>query len=225
MQIAKVKSVPIVYRELAAEEELLTYFKMRYKEWLASGYQVMVNRDEFDIDIFDCYSHFMGAFIKKDETEILVGGVRMVKESLGPTASIIKQICQSSKDLKKSWKLLRPCLFPLMENVDISWFLKECSEEGKKLVEFGRTVIDPKYRSKGIGLGVVNAIFKFAAFSGIEMGVGECPEKLHNFYGYCGCETVGNLFHPGHGFNVTLLKIDLTRYANKQKKESLVGIS
>lgn len=225
MQITKANSAPIIYRELTAKEELLTYFKMRYKEWLAFGYHVMLNQDEFDIDTFDFYSNFMGAFIKEDEKEILVGGVRMVKESLGPTSPIIKQICQSSKDLKKSWKLSRPHPFSLMEGVDINRFLKECSEEGKELVEFGGTVINPKYRRLGLGLGVVNAAFKFAASSGIEMGMGICPPKLQSFYKEIGCETIGNFFHPGHGFNVTLLKIDLTRHANKQKEESLIGVS
>lgn len=203
----------VVFRELVTVRELLTYFRLRYQEYPSAGFNITLNEDAFDMDFFDFYARFIGAFVKEKDEEILIGGVRMIERDVkGPNIPIIKELYSISNSFKKMIKNGKKYPFQLMEIIDISWLIHECDKYNKRLVEFGRTVIHREYRRSKVGVALVNAIFRLAAENGVDMGFGYCPEKLKSFYESTGCEVVGEFYHSVHKWPALLLKINIEDY-------------
>lgn len=223
----KVDEGVLFFKELMNKKELTEYFALRYREFKASGLHVTQSADELDIDHFDFYSRFIGAFLIEKGEESLIGGIRMIyKDREGPSAPIIREICSESLDLKKLSRSNKPRIFQLMNEVDIVWLIKECEESGKALVEFGRTIVDKRYRRRGVGGMLVNAIFNFALQDGVDVGFGGCPENLLAFYERDNCRPVGKFYSAVHGMMLILLRIDfpLNRKEGREPEKVLVAV-
>lgn len=215
-----INGTEVLFRELTRKEELLEYFRLRYQEWEAEGYDVARNSDGLDIEPFDLYARFVGAFVPDEAGERLVGGVRMVEElAEGPTAHVIREICQDSRELKRLPCTLRPYPFQVMEAVDLSWLLQECRQQGKRVADFSRTVVLPTFRRGGVGIEMVKEILKLGARLGVDVGIGMCPEKLQSFYESSGCEVIGRFFHPRHRSPGVILKINLRDYLRDEQED------
>lgn len=226
LQELKIDQTTVTYRELSTVDELIAYFRLRYKEYPSAGYHIDSNRDELDIDSFDFYAHFVGAFIIEQCKEKLIGGVRMIeKDNIGPTADRIKAICELSKDLQKIPETSRPAPFQLMDTLDLSWLIKECEVAGKRLVEFNRTVINHQYRRSGIGVKLVSEMHNLAASIGIEEGFGCCPPKLQSFYKDTGCQSLYTFYHPFHAQNLVLLRVFPSSYIVPQIDRNVLVVA
>ena len=111
----------------------------------------------------------------------------------------------------------RPTPFQLMDTLDLNWLIKECNMQGKRLVEFNRTVVNSQYRRSGVGMKLISAIFDFAANIGVNIGFGSCPLHLKSFYQFNDCEPLLDFYYPIHNQTAVLLKIDFNKYLSRKQ--------
>lgn len=215
LKLKEEQSIVITCRELTKKDELTSYFKLRYEEYLNSGFTLTTNRDCIDIEPFDFYAHFIGAFLTDaNKKEQLVGGIRMVqKKQEGSVASIVREICNDSFDLKHLVKYSSPYPFQIMKSIRLDKFLNDWEKQGKNVVEFGKVVVKEEYRKSKIGIYLLNAIHYLGAITGAQVGIGYCPSRLRPFYEENGCQIIKEFYHPDHKWPALLLSINLTSFA------------
>jgi len=108
-----------LFKELNSESEFIQMFTLRYLVYRYVNF-IEPNRDHLDIDCYDLFSTFLGAFDVTGSSKRLIGTVRIISgDKETPNADIIKRIIASSHDYVIANLLDRPALFPIMETFHI----------------------------------------------------------------------------------------------------------
>lgn len=178
------------FREISSRDELRELFSVRYLAYLQSGhFTIRHNIDELDVDPYDRYSRFLGAYILEEGQERMVGGIRMVQaKARSPLHDDIQAILGSARDSHLRSLPDRQTLFPCERGFDLTDLWQRVHRERLEVVEFSRTVCLPEFRGMNIGAGLVNGIFAMALASGVALGVGAAPPALRDFYISLGCK-------------------------------------
>lgn len=145
-----------IFKELTEENELLQMFALRYFVYRYVNF-LKSNENQLDIDCFDFYSTFLGAFEVINRTKRLIGTVRIIS---GDEKSLyidkIKKIINSLHN-NYSNLLERQTIFPLVETFNIpkeylDAFLidkNSYSEKNFKPFEISRLAVLPEYWGSG----------------------------------------------------------------------------
>jgi len=108
-----------MFKEINEKNEFLQMFALRYLVYRYVNF-IEQNKDQLDIDCFDLYSTFLGAFEVTGKTKRLIGTLRIIngdKES--PYEEVIKELFKNMCNHKLSSLLNRPTFFPSMETFDL----------------------------------------------------------------------------------------------------------
>ncbi len=105
----------IIYKELTGEEELLRMFSLRYAVYRHVGF-IPANASRMDIDCYDRYSTFLGAFECIGDVKRLVGCVRIISgDEKCESAHIVESIAERHNLDAAEDFYRRPVLFPIQE--------------------------------------------------------------------------------------------------------------
>lgn len=153
----------IIYKEIYDEDELLEMFALRslvyqYVDFFSSNDEDQLDENHLDIDCYDLYSTFLGAFERTKSSERLIGTMRIISgDQKSPSAPFIESVYETLPDSETNGTLDRPALFPYLEtfNVPLHYdsFLKTEDKLdntiNEKPYEISRLAVLPEYwRSK-----------------------------------------------------------------------------
>lgn len=192
----------LVLRELKTLEEIRAYFHVRYQVYTESGY-LAPREDRLDVDPYDPYCRFVGAYDTREGEPRMIGGCRMILPGEGPSAALVRSL----RELPE-----RPSTFQVENSFGVAELLRLAETRGHTLVEFGRNVCLPEYRRLGVGMALVHAIYGVGMLTGVSWGVAMCPPNLQSFYEQLGClvlERKGTARFPGIDTELMTMVLDL----------------
>lgn len=109
-----------LFKEIYENEELLEMFSLRYQVYRYVNF-IEPNRHQLDIDCYDLYSTFLGAFEISENSKRLIGTVRIISEDEeSPSSAVVKSVFTAMSDKKFKDILQKPTPFPLMQTFAIS---------------------------------------------------------------------------------------------------------
>ncbi|MBS2040987.1 GNAT family N-acetyltransferase [bacterium] len=167
------------FRELTSCEELHQLFRLRHLVYSSQGYWDPDSR-RFDVDAYDRYSRFVGAFFGEE----LIGGSRLIMAEGQPNGPALEQLLRQSGCPAPPERRFAYTAQELMGFEQIVDFARRAR---RRLVEFGRTVIHPDWQNGKLGVRLVYAIYGLALKYGIDLGLALVPPRLVGFYSRCGC--------------------------------------
>ena len=173
-------SSSLTFREITREPELFELFRLRHLVYSHQGYWDWESQ-QLDIDSYDAHSRFIGAFTATNQ---LVGGARYI-EAEGATHQ--KTLESLTRRLKLAAPAPRKHRYTAEALWDFSPLVQQAHDQGKTLVEFGRTVMHPDWQGSGLGRWLVFALYGLALHNGESLGLALVPPRLLGFYGRCGC--------------------------------------
>lgn len=155
----------IIYKEIYDEDELLEMFALRslvyqYVDFFSSNDEDQLDENHLDIDCYDLYSTFLGAFERTKTSERLIGTMRIISgDQKSVLVPFIESVYETLPASETNGTLERPALFPYLEtfNVPLHYdsFLKteDKLDAGnainEKPYEISRLAVLPEYwRSK-----------------------------------------------------------------------------
>ncbi len=142
-----------LFKVLNEKEELLQMFALRYLVYRYVHF-IEPNKDQLDIDCYDLFSTFLGAFEVIGKTKRLIGTIRIISgDTESPYIEMIKSLFEKLVDLSVFDILKRPTPYPLMETFKVSEvYLKTLNDENNKSdltsskpFELSRLTILPEY--------------------------------------------------------------------------------
>lgn len=142
-----------IFKEITEENELLQMFALRYFVYRYVNF-IKPSECQLDIDCFDFYSTFLGAFEVIGGTKRLIGTIRIISgDEKSKYAGKIKMIAHNSYKNKLSNILKRPTLFPIAEtfNIQAEYFASFCVNRNNflrnncKPFEISRLAVLPEY--------------------------------------------------------------------------------
>ncbi len=194
----------LVLRELLSPEEIREYFHVRYLVYTHNGF-LAERADQLDVDCYDPYSRFVGAYDTRSSPPRMIGGCRMILPDSGPHEAVVRSL---RADLPE-----RPSTYYVENTFALAEIRHLAAERGHRLVEFGRNVCLPEYRRHGVGMALVHAIYGVGLLEGVRWAVAVCPPHLQTFYEQLGClvlERKGTARFPGLNTELMTMVLDLT---------------
>jgi len=150
----------ISYEVVRDFEEIKTCLRLRYITFRYVNF-IEENMDRLDIDPYDRYSTFLGAYNVTGGRKTLVGSMRIISGNENHTATQhIEQLISSARDPKIRAMGKRPQLFPIMESFNIPSSYLDCFDKSKKTdssinpYEISRLAVRPDYWLYGIDVGL-----------------------------------------------------------------------
>lgn len=168
------------FREITREPELFELFRLRHLVYSHQGYWDWESQ-QIDLDSYDAHSRFVGAFTDSNQ---LVGGARYIEADGNAHQrtldSMVRRLGLQAPE-PRSHNYTAEALWDFSELVTLA------HGQGKKLVEFGRTVMHPDWQGSGLGQWLVSALYGLALQNGVGLGLALVPPRLLGFYAKCGC--------------------------------------
>lgn len=150
----------IRYEKIEEFKEVRACLRLRY-EVLRYVNFIGENDDRLDIDPYDFYSTFFGAYDVTEGRKKLIGTLRIISsEEIGKTASFIEELIGNAADPNIRSISKRPELFPIMESFQLpdsyfSGFQKSSSRDNSIYpYEISRLSIYPEYWLHSIDVGL-----------------------------------------------------------------------
>ncbi|MBN2289129.1 MAG: hypothetical protein JXQ83_07335 [Candidatus Glassbacteria bacterium] len=154
------KPQKIRYQVISDFKDIRACLQLRYVTYRYVNF-VEENEDRLDVDAYDRYSDFLGAFNVTGGKRTLVGALRVISGyELSNTASHVEKIIRDARNPGIRALKERPELFPLMESFELpASSLKPCGNPGSGKAsappyEISRLVIRPDYWLHGIEVGL-----------------------------------------------------------------------
>ncbi len=151
------------FREIHSPQELEQAFRLRYRVYRASEVRHFIaeNPHELDLDAYDIRAHHYGLFNCDYGGQELVGCVRVVTDHETATASAVRLIAESYEYFHHVAAEAPREVFPMLEYVPyrerILDLYRDCSAQGKEIVEAGRLALDREHQCLKLGTAVVQA--------------------------------------------------------------------
>jgi len=202
----------LVLRELQSATELRDYFRVRQQVYVHNGFFPEAAAEELDIDPYDPYSRFVGAYDVRCQPARLIAGCRMILPHTGPHAATVRAM-QALQE--------RSHTFHVEHSHDFSGIRGLADQRGHLVVEFGRNVCLPEYRSLGVGISVVRAIYGVALLAGARWAIANCPPYLQKYYEGLGClilEGKGLSRYGGLNTDVKPIALDLHQLVGSDRQ-------
>jgi len=142
-----------IFKEITEENELLQMFALRYFVYRYVNF-IEPNENQLDIDCYDFYSTFLGAFEIIGRMKRLIGTVRIISgDEKSQYAEKIKKIVFNSDSNKLPYFYKRLALYPIAETfyipseyLDTFYIDKDNSfEKSSKPFEISRLAVLPEY--------------------------------------------------------------------------------
>lgn len=150
----------ILYETIKGFEEIKACLRLRYLTFRYVGF-IEKNRDHMDIDPYDSYSTFLGAYNVTGGQKTLVGTLRIISgDEKGETVPYIEEIIRTARDPKIRELGKRAKLLPILESFDLpdSYFdcFNKSNPQGNSIrpYEISRLAIHPDYWMHGIDIGL-----------------------------------------------------------------------
>lgn len=170
------------YGELISFEDIKEYLTIRAHVYKDAGY-LDATAPDLDIDPYDRNCRYVGAFVEGEDGPIMVGGARLIlPPGEEPNLAVLEQLARPLGGLPAS----ATYHYCTQSGFDLSALLDYADRHQLRLAEFGRTVCLPEYRSRYVGLGLVQAVHGLAYSYGIDLGLSSAPPKLEGFYAQFG---------------------------------------
>lgn len=117
---AKPGSKRYVFKELVTKKEFMQMFALRYLVYRYVNF-IESNRYHIDIDCYDLYSTFFGAYEVIGNTKKLISTVRIINcDVMSPVADMIMELADELNNGLKSKIIDRDKLFPILHTFNIS---------------------------------------------------------------------------------------------------------
>lgn len=152
------KPQKICFKVLTDFEEIKECLHLRYLTFRYVNF-IEENMDRLDIDSYDRYSTFLGAYSITGWRRTLVGTLRIIDGSeKSPTASCIDELIRTARDRKIRSLGDRQKLFPIMESFKLPQSYLECfgnsNDSSVHPYEISRLAIRPDFWMYGIEVGL-----------------------------------------------------------------------
>ena len=150
----------ISYEVVRAFEEIKECLRLRYITFRYVNF-IEESMDRLDIDPYDRYSTFLGAYNVTGGRKTLVGTLRIISGDDNHAATQhIERLISSARDPKIRALKKRPQLFPIFESFDVPSSYLDCFNKAKKAdssinpYEISRLAIRPDYWLHGLDIGL-----------------------------------------------------------------------
>ena len=150
----------IHYEKIEGFEEIKACLRLRYEVYRYVNF-IWENKDRLDIDAYDFYSTFLGAYEVTDGQKHLIGAMRIISgDEISETAPFIEELITKAADPNIRSINSRPQHFPIMESFQlpdsyVSCFQKSSSGDNSiHPYEISRLAIRPEYWLHGIDVGL-----------------------------------------------------------------------
>jgi len=154
------KSRIIRYEVVKDIDDIRACLRLRYVTYRYVNF-IEENRDRLDIDPYDRYSTFLGAYDVTRGSKILIGTLRIISgDEESESAEHIEELIRSARDPQIREMGERPELFPIMEsftlpNSFLAYFRDENRETaGLHPYELSRLAVRPDYWMHNIDVGL-----------------------------------------------------------------------
>lgn len=190
----------IHFSYLSTHEQLVSYFKLRYRVWKDLGY-LATDRDcsksGLEVDYTDESAIPIGAFNQDNE---LIGCARLVfarKEDITDSPGYDRMILDLIKDhndccLEGNYQRPKAIIHPfvILEGFEkFQRFYRLLVRHRIPKAEIGRVIVEPGYRKRGLGEVLVDTLVCVARKQHLDMLFLACHEQHKGFYQRSG-------FHP-----------------------------
>ncbi|KPK96212.1 hypothetical protein AMJ80_01230 [bacterium SM23_31] len=118
----------IIYKEIHDEDELLEMFALRslvyqYVNFFKDTDENSLDETHLDIDCYDLYSTFIGAFEIIKNSKRLIGTMRIISgDQKSPSAPFVESVYETLPDDESKQTLERPALFPHLETFNVPFY-------------------------------------------------------------------------------------------------------
>ena len=148
------------YEVITKLDDIKACLRLRYMTYRYVNF-IEENRDRLDIDPYDPYSTFLGAYDVSGNKKILVGTLRIISmNEKSPSHDNIQEIIRTARDPQIRNMDQRPELFPIMESFDLpesfqAYFHRDGNSQSEKnLYEISRLAVRPDYWMHEIDVGL-----------------------------------------------------------------------
>ena len=183
----------LTLRVLSGRDELIEYFRLRYRVYKSLNYIQYENDAELEIDEFDPYSIPLGVI--SDRTGELVALLRIVTDEVQSFYSDeIKRIVSLNNvgTLKERVATKPQQPFPTLASYNIDGCnlletLERFNSKRERVFELSRTIVLPGYRGYGLSRSLVEYGSAYALQNGMHIGIGACTSEnvpMYARYGY-----------------------------------------
>jgi predicted GNAT family N-acyltransferase len=205
----------IEIRKPRSEQELSSYFALRYKVWKSVGYLRSENPTKWEIDIWDRTAVPLCAV---DSNGMVVGCARLISSSGDEepaNVSRIEKLLDHAKDaeLSKQFEVSRRMQQPfdlLEEFPEYRRHFRSLIQCRANVAEVGRVAVDPDRRGRCISEALVDTAVSCAEARGLSCLFLACHEQLASLYSRCGFSAVPGL-RSDKFFNIQLPSIVMER--------------
>jgi hypothetical protein len=150
----------IHYEKIEEFKELKACLRLRYEVYRYVNF-IGENKDHLDIDPYDFYSTFLGAYDVTEGRKHLIGAMRVISgDKISETAPFIEELIRKAADPNIRSINRRPQFFPIMESFQLpapylSCFQKSSSGDNSiHPYEISRLAIRPDYWLHSIDIGL-----------------------------------------------------------------------
>jgi predicted GNAT family N-acyltransferase len=153
---------PVEIRRIRYENEMRSYFALRYRVYRAMCYlhpRVEDNPAELEVDWFDLKSLHLGAFVRRNGYEELVGAARLITNAvLDPEqAEVVQQIVDTDPYLQL---LVDPeaiqAQLPVFQSQQLIDLMTRAADDDAVVGEVSRVVVDRDHRGSGLSTALVS---------------------------------------------------------------------
>jgi len=184
-------------RPLESAADFRAYFALRYRVWKSLNYippEKQCPESQWEIDYTDRTAFPIGAFSKTGE---LIGCARLVR-GLGqevPCAGLIHAIVAEKNDPKLMANLRYPAglvhPFDVLESfVKFRDYYRALVKNNRRKAEVSRVIVQPEFRTRGLGEVLVDSLISLAAIKQIEVLFLACRKEHQRFYQRCGFRVI-----------------------------------
>ncbi|MFC1492948.1 hypothetical protein ACFL6O_03240 [candidate division KSB1 bacterium] len=157
------KTRNIIFKEITEQDELIEMFALRslvyqYVDFFTENVDDLSNDFSLDIDPYDMFSTFLGAFEISKNSKRLIGTLRIISpENRSEASSFIEDLYISSQGSESNGILKRDKIFPHQETFDVpqSFYSEFCNNNGNanknnhiyddNLYEISRLAVLPQF--------------------------------------------------------------------------------
>lgn len=195
----RARRVVSAIRPLQGRDELLAYFKLRYRVWTALGYlhqSVEYPEEGLEINYSDRTAFPLGAFSHEG---YLIGCARLVRGLGCDVPHIVAQIEELIDESKDKQKLRQDFAYPseLTHPYDVLAAFPPFTEYYRRLVvenvpkaEVSRVIIAPEFQGHGLGEVIVDSLVSYSRSLGLTTLFLACQKKHQHFYERCGFQSI-----------------------------------
>lgn len=218
----------IRYEVIDNIEDIKKCLRLRYLTYSYVNF-IEENKDRLDIDPYDSYSTFLGAYDVTGEKKILVGTLRIISvDGTSTSSKHIKELIHTARDPKIKEIGDRPELFPIMESFTLPESYLACfrNPESSEILlhpyELSRLAVRPDYWMHNIDVGlhhlfILNSWLHNPPHNDFLIAVHPRSRKRYELVGFKIVPSTGEVLYKHIEQLAIVMILDLEKYLQRPK--------